>query len=198
MQSLPKQKGRPMKPAFHKPVFCLIFPEEKIIYTSFKRRIIAFKYPSTLWKLQVCQQRICALALSTTAECTMSLQEGGEDDWMDWEGKRCSNTVQVFQTCVSGGLLVFKQSLSVSRWSDRGLCPLPILLFEGSLCLMFAKPTHLLITVFEPGQEEQMCPQSPHICSHVSNVHSIWTGPRRTTPVQMCLLRCMPMTNKSW
>ena len=34
----------------------------------------------------------------------------------------CSNTIQVFQTCVSGGLLVFKQSLSVSRWSD-GLVP---------------------------------------------------------------------------
>ena len=99
----------------------------------------------------------------------------GEDDWTDWEGKRCSNTVQVFQTCVSGGLLVFKQSLSVSRWSDR-LVPIVNTVGWRKSLSHVCKAHICLLAVFEPGQEEQ---------------------PLSKCVLPNSLLRCMPITNRA-
>ena len=69
----------------------------------------------------------------------------------------CSNRVWVFQD------------------GQTGLCPLSILLVEGSLCLMFAKHTFAR-AVFELGQEEQ---------------------PLSKCVLPNSLLRCVPITNRA-
>ena len=112
---------------------------------------------------------------------------------MDWEGKRCSNTAQVFQTCVSGGLLVFKHNSSVPDLCFRRLacvqtefecfkmvrracahCQCCWLKEVSVSCL---QSTHLhLLAVFEPGQEEQ---------------------PLSKCVLPNSLLRCVPITNRA-
>ena len=105
----------------------------------------------------------------------------------------CSNTVQVFQTCVSGGLLVFKHNSSVPDLCFRRLacvqtefecfkmvrracahCQCCWLKEVSVSCL---QSTHLhLLAVFEPGQEEQ---------------------PLSKCVLPNSLLRCVPITNRA-